>query len=53
MDALATESATRNPALFQPLVRGGVGIGGIYDSWRWLRATANGRRFDPSHGSET
>ena len=25
MDALATESATRNPALFQPLVRGGVG----------------------------
>ena len=53
MDVLATESATRNAALFQPLVRGGAGIGGIYDSWRWLRAIANGRRFDPSHGSET
>ena len=53
MDGLATESATRNPALFRPLVRGGAGIGGIYDSWRWLRATAGGRRFDPSHGGET
>ena len=53
MDALASESATRNPALFQPLVRGGVGVGGIYDSWRWLRATAGGRQFDPSHGGET
>ncbi len=53
MDALAAESATRNPALFQPLVRGGAGAGGIYDSWRWLRATAAGRRFDPSHGTET
>ncbi len=53
MDALAAESATRNPALFRPLVRGGAGVGGIYDSWRWLRATAGGRRFDPSHGGET
>ena len=52
MDALAAESLTRNPALFTPLVRGGAGVGGIYDSWRWLRATANGRRFDPSHGGE-
>jgi 1-acyl-sn-glycerol-3-phosphate acyltransferase len=51
MDALAAESVTRNPALFTPLVRGGAGVGGLYDSWRWLRATANGRRFDPSHGS--
>ncbi len=53
MDALAAESATRNPALFRPLVRGGAGVGGIYDSWRWLRATAGGRRFDPSHEGET
>ncbi len=53
MDALAAESATRDPALFQPLVRGGAGVGGIYDSWRWLRATAAGRRFDPSHEGET
>ena len=52
MDALAAESVTRNPALFQPLVRGGAGIGGLYDTWRWLRAVARGSRFDPSHGGE-
>ncbi len=49
MDALAAESVTRNPALFTPLLRGGAGVGGVYDAWRWLRATAAGRRFDPSH----
>lgn len=52
MDALAAESMTRNPALFTPLVRGGAGVGGIYDTWRWLRATAGGRRFDASHGGK-
>ena len=53
MDALSAESVTRNPALFTPLVRGGAGVGGVYDRWRWLRAIAAGRRFDPSHGGET
>ena len=52
LDELAAESITRNPALFQPLIRGGAGIGGIYDLWRWLRARAAGRRFDPSHEGE-
>lgn len=52
MDALAVESRTRNPSLFQPLMRGGAGIGGIYDAWRHLRAALAGRRFDPSHGGE-
>lgn len=49
MDALAAQSAQRNPALFRPLVRGGAGIGGIYDLWRRLRAWTAGRRFDPTH----
>ncbi len=49
MDVLAAESALRNPALFHPLVRGGAGVGGIYDLWRRLRAWAGGRRFDASH----
>ncbi len=52
MDALAAESATRNPALFSPLVRGVAGVGGIYDRWRWLRATMRGQRFDPTHEGE-
>ena len=49
MDALTLESAQRNPALFRPLVRGGAGVGGIYDLWRRLRAWSAGRRFDPTH----
>jgi 1-acyl-sn-glycerol-3-phosphate acyltransferase len=52
MDALAIESRTRNPNLFQPLLRGGAGVGGLYDAWRHLRAARAGRRFDPSHGGE-
>ena len=53
MDALAAESAERDPALFQALVRGGAGIGGVYDMWRRVRAWSGGRRFDASHeGSE-
>jgi len=49
MDALTAESAQRNPALFRAIVRGGAGVGGIYDLWRRVRALAAGQRFDPSH----
>ncbi len=49
MDALAVESKTRNPALFQPLLRGSAGVGGIYDVYRRSRAWALGRRFDARH----
>ena len=49
MDALAAESVERAPALFQPLLRGRTGVGGIYDLWRRLRAWTTGQRFDPSH----
>lgn len=50
MDALAAESAMRNPGLFVPLLRGGAGVGGIYDAQRRARALLHGRRFDPTHG---
>lgn len=49
MDALAEEAATRNPALFLPLVRGGAGVGGVYDLFRRARAWSAGRGFDPRH----
>ena len=49
MDALAAESARRDPTLFQRLQSGRTGVGGIYDAWRRLRAWASGHRFDPSH----
>jgi 1-acyl-sn-glycerol-3-phosphate acyltransferase len=49
MDALAAESMTRDPALFRPLLRGGAGVGGVYDLWRRLLSWASGRRFDAAH----
>ena len=53
MDALADDAQSRNPARFRTLVRGGVGVGGIYDLWRRSRAWSAGRRFDPSHQGES
>lgn len=49
MDALSGESMQRDPALFQPLLRGVAGVGGIYDLWRRSRALATGQRFDSRH----
>jgi 1-acyl-sn-glycerol-3-phosphate acyltransferase len=52
MDALAAAAMSRDPARFVTLVRGEVGVGGIYDLWRRGVAWGAGRRFDPSHGGE-
>lgn len=49
MDALAADSAARDPAAFQTLLRGSAGVGGIYDVWRRIRAWATGQRFDAMH----
>ncbi len=49
MDFLSSESMQRDPRLFRPLLRGVVGVGGIYDLFRRIRAWAGGRRFDPRH----
>ena len=49
MDVLAVESMNRDPSMFRPLVRGGAGIGGVYDGWRRLRAWGTRRHFDASH----
>ena len=49
MDALQAESSARDPALFRPLIRGGAGVGGIYDLYRRARALLAGRRFDSTH----
>ena len=52
MDALAAASMRRDPALFQHVLRGSAGVGGIYDLYRRSRALAAGRRFDPTHGGQ-
>ena len=49
MDALAAEATGRDPRQFRTLLRGGTGVGGIYDLYRRSRAYAAGRRFDPRH----
>ncbi len=49
MDALAAESAARNPGLFVPVLRGRAGVGGVYDLWRRARAWRHGRRAQLSH----
>ena len=49
MDALAFDSRTRNPAVFESLVRSRGGVGGIYDLWRRTRGLLGGHRVRLSH----
>lgn len=51
-DELATEAIRRDPALFENLLEGRVGIGGVYDIWRRFKAWLRGERFQASHGNE-
>ena len=52
MDALALDAMTRNPTLFQRVLRGRAGVGGIYDIWRRLTAMAGLRRPQLAHERE-
>ena len=49
MDALAADSATRDPALFRTVMSGRSGVGGVYDVWRRGRAWARGKPARLSH----
>jgi 1-acyl-sn-glycerol-3-phosphate acyltransferase len=49
LDTLARESMTQDEARFEALIGGKVGIGGVYDWWRWLKAKVSGKRFSVSH----
>lgn len=49
-DALAADSARRDPRAFVTLVEGRGGVTWIYDAMRRLGAWLRGRSFDPSHG---
>ncbi len=40
----------RDPSLFEPLIKGGAGIGGAYDLWRNLKARVQGKKFEAEHG---
>jgi 1-acyl-sn-glycerol-3-phosphate acyltransferase len=49
MDALAADAMTRDPGRFSRILRGRVGVGGIYDVWRRLTAVADRRRPELAH----
>jgi len=46
---LAEDAMARDPSRFEIVLRGGAGIGGIYDAWRGVAASLRGRRFSPEH----
>lgn len=50
MDALAAEAVRRDPAAFDVLVSGKVGVGGVYDWWRRFQGALTGRRVEVGHG---
>ncbi|KAA2238321.1 lysophospholipid acyltransferase family protein [Salinarimonas soli] len=50
LDHLSEDVRSRDPARFETVLSGEAGVGGIYDTWKRLRARARGERFDPSHG---
>jgi 1-acyl-sn-glycerol-3-phosphate acyltransferase len=49
MTALSAAAIGRDPGRFQPVLRGGTGVGGAYDVWRRAKAWSHGRRFEPGH----
>jgi 1-acyl-sn-glycerol-3-phosphate acyltransferase len=51
-DALAELAIAQDAQRFESILRGRVGVGKIYDSWRRMRAMLAGQRFDPGHGGE-
>lgn len=51
MDRLAEDARSREAGRFRTLLEGRVGVGGIYDRWRWLRAALRGDAFDAAHGT--
>ena len=50
LDLLAALAMKRDPSAFDTLLLGRSGVGGIYDAWRRLLASARGDSFDASHG---
>ena len=49
MDRLAEAATRRDPTRFVDLLAGSVGVGGLYDVGRRLKAWSRGRRFDAAH----
>jgi 1-acyl-sn-glycerol-3-phosphate acyltransferase len=49
-DVLSARVQLRDPAMFEPLIEGRAGVGGIYDLWRVSKARIQGKSWQPEHG---
>jgi hypothetical protein len=49
LDRLAADSIARDPALFETLLDGQRGMGGVWQAWRRAGALLRGQSFDPRH----
>ncbi len=49
--ALSERVPCRDSKLFEPLLAGNAGVGGVYDLWRAVKARLHGRPWQPEHGS--
>ena len=49
---LAQDSISRDGSRFSPILRGGAGAGGVYDSFRRMGAWVTGQKFRPAHGEK-
>lgn len=50
-DELAALARLRDPARFEAILAGRVGISGVYEAWKRLVALLTGRVYEGSHGS--
>ncbi len=51
-DTLSERVQRRDPDLFESLLKGSAGVGGVYDIWRACKARLQGKRWQPEHGSQ-
>ncbi len=52
VDALARQVQLRDATLFEPLISGSAGVGGIYDLWRVCKTRLQGKPWQPEHGGQ-
>jgi 1-acyl-sn-glycerol-3-phosphate acyltransferase len=50
-DELAALAKLRDPAYFETILAGRVGMGGVYEAWKRMVALLTGRQYQASHGS--
>ncbi|MEM8822094.1 MAG: lysophospholipid acyltransferase family protein [Pseudomonadota bacterium] len=52
-DRLCEAAIARDPALFEIILGGNRGVGGVYGAWSRLRDLVTGRRHNPDHLTES